>query len=657
MDGWSTFPVELKGGLVTDKSLLQQGINLPGSARILRNFEPSIQGGYRLVEGYAKYDTAFVPPKGEPVVQASAQTGTTLNIANIFTTPTDADTFTIAGVSGTYTIATSGVNYNSTNKTATLTITPALATSPADQAAVTFANSTDNIIGVDYYNDNTIAFRNADVHKSSGSGWTRINVPSYGTTLVNGASQTGTSLIVDGFTATPQVGDTFTLASVEQVYTITVAVTLVSGGATLTITPSLASSPADDAVMTFLSTDRDGSSRVETELFDFTGTKKLAIVDGINNPAYYDGSTFTVFDGASSDITGAQHVVSHKDHLFFAKNKVVSFLAPFSTDDDSIANGAGNFNVADTINGLHVFRDQLFIFCEQKILKLSGSSAGDFQVIPVTEDIGCIARDTIQEVGGDVAFLAPDGLRLLSATDRIGDFGLAAVSRKIQSKFVEFQGANTGFCSALIREKSQYRIFGWNANLTDANAQGIIATQFSQQGGEEMDFAELKGFNALCAASRYVSGEEFVLFANNSGFVYRMENGAQDLDGSNIVATFATPHWPIEDSRVRKTFYKVFFYMDPQGSVSFGVNLKLDFDSQGTIQPATINFDNQTQFVAFYGTGVYGVASYGDRLSYVFGTQLVGSGFNGSIQIEYDGNDPAFTLDAMTLEYANNDRR
>jgi len=657
MDGWSTFPVELKGGLVTDKSLLQQGINLPGSARILRNFEPSIQGGYRLVEGYAKYDTNFIPPKGEPVVQASGQSGTTLNIANLYTTPTDGDTFTIAGVTGTYTIAVEGVSFNSTNKTAALTITPTLASSPADQAAVTFANTTDNVIGVDFFNSMSFTQRNSDIWTSSGSGFTRINVPSYGTPLVNGASQTGTSFIVDGFTSTPQVGDVFTVAGIEKAYTITAAVTLSSGGATITIAPALASSPADDAAITFLSTDRSGSLRVETEIFDFTGSKKLAIVDGQNNPAYWDGSTFTVFDDASSDITGAQHVVSFQDHLFFAKNKIISFLAPFSTDDDSIANGAGNFNVADTINGLHVFRDQLIIFCEQKILKVTGSSAGNFQVVPVTEDIGCIARDTIQEIGGDVMFLGPDGLRLLTATDRIGDFGLAAISRKIQSVFVDFQAANTSFCSALIREKSQYRILGYNAGFTKENAQGITATQFAQQGGDSIDFAELRGFNAICAASRYDSGVEYVLFANTTGYLYRMENAVNTQDGDNIVATFATPHWPIEDPRVRKTFYKVFFYLDPQGAVSFGVNLKLDFDSQGTIQPDTVDFDNQTNFVAFYGTGVFGAASYGDRLSYVFGSQLIGSGFNGSIQIEYDGSDPAFTLDAMTIEYANNDRR
>jgi hypothetical protein len=39
---WSTFPVQFTGGLVTNISPLQQGINAVGSAFILQNFEPSV---------------------------------------------------------------------------------------------------------------------------------------------------------------------------------------------------------------------------------------------------------------------------------------------------------------------------------------------------------------------------------------------------------------------------------------------------------------------------------------------------------------------------------------------------------------------------------------------------------------------------------------
>ena len=71
-DRWSTYAFDFRGGLISDLSPLQQGIKLPGSARVLRNFEPSIEGGYTRIAGYEKYDNAFVPAYGEPKVHGGS---------------------------------------------------------------------------------------------------------------------------------------------------------------------------------------------------------------------------------------------------------------------------------------------------------------------------------------------------------------------------------------------------------------------------------------------------------------------------------------------------------------------------------------------------------------------------------------------------------
>src|SRR5210317_1774449 len=97
MDAWQTYPVEFRGGLVTNLSPLQQGINAPGSARILRNFEPSVEGGYRRIEGYDKYDSAIIPPYGAPVVHGDGQSGTNLVLAAIHTTPDAGDVLSLVG--------------------------------------------------------------------------------------------------------------------------------------------------------------------------------------------------------------------------------------------------------------------------------------------------------------------------------------------------------------------------------------------------------------------------------------------------------------------------------------------------------------------------------------------------------------------------------
>jgi hypothetical protein len=98
-------------------------------------------------------------------------------------------------------------------------------------------------------------------------------------------------------------------------------------------------------------------------------------------------------------------------------------------------------------------------------------------------------------------------------------------------------------------------------------------------------------------------------------------------------------------------------YTDPQGSVAFDLSLKLDFDESGIIQPAPINIQNVQGTVGFFGTGTFGVTSYGAKLLKLFESQVVGSGFAVSFLFDSATEAPPFSLDALTVEYATNARR
>jgi len=657
-DRWITYPFEFRGGLITNLSPLQHGIQLPGSARILRNFEPSIEGGYRRIEGFDKYDSSIVPAYGDVKVHGSGQTGSTLIIGNLMFSPVETDTFTIAGVTGTYTIGTGGVSYNSATKRATLTLTTSLASSPADQAVITFTSGTGTIQGVAAWTAKVIVARNNSLYRSTGSGWTKISNPAYGTVLVNGAGQTGSSLVVDGLTGKPKTGDTFSIAGVALIYTVTADATVTSGGATLAISPALASSPADNAAITFLSASRDAATKYRFEKYRISTTEKVCGVDSINVPFLYDGTSFVELHDAPADVVGAEHVVWFKNQLFFAKGDKLTFTSPYTDSDFNPANGSGIISVGNAITGLIVFREQLIIFSQQKISRLVGNTLSDFVLQPITLNIGCVDTDTIQEVGSDIMFLGPDGLRLLGATDKVGDFSIAVVSKPIQSEMTAFTGSSTSFSSVVIREKSQYRIFGYNGNVTTQNAVGVLGTQTIGDQTGALSWAELRGIKAYVADSDYYGRVETAVFSNTDGYVYEMEQG-NSFDGANIIATFSTPFVPMEDPRIRKAFYKLFLYTDPLGSVTTSVNLKLDFDDEGVIQPDTITLSNQTGAVGFYGspTATYGTVRYGTKLKKLFQTQVVGSGFTVSLQFVSESTDPAFSLDAATLEYSTYDRR
>ena len=511
MDRWQSFPVQFQGGLVTNQSPLVQGTNLPGSAVVLRNFEPSTEGGYRRIEGYEKWDDAQV------------------------------------------------------------------------------TGSAATVRGVCEYKQYAIAAVGDGLYRSTGSGWTELT---------------------------------------------------------------------DNASFSSSGVNLSGSGKVRFAKHHFGSTKVLIIVDGDDKPYKFDGTTFEQITTATSDQDGAEIVTEHKNHLFFAKDTTLSFSAPFDDTDFTAASGAGTIEFDSEITGLNSFREQLVVFTKRSIYIVAGSSIADFQVQPVTKDLGAIQHDTVKEVGGDLMFLGPDGLRLLSATERNNDFGLAVVSKVIQPEMVDFVNKSESFASVVIREKSQYRLLGYNSSYTDSAARGIIGTQYAQQGGQGMAWAETRGINAYVAYSEYLDDEELLLFANDDGYVYRMESG-NDFDGSDIIATFKTPYMPITDATTRKNLYKMKLFVDPQGSFSCKVDVDYDFNEANVVQPPQITISNTSSTVATYGSSAFGSSSVysSGGLKYVFDEQLQGSGFVAALNFESTSNSPPFSLDSVVLQYGQYGRR
>jgi hypothetical protein len=511
---WQTFPIEFRGGLISNLSSLQHGTNAVGSATILQNFEPNKEGGYSKLKGYEKFSDTEVTGSG-PILALKVISSGRMIVAR----------------------------KNATNYT-------------------------------EYY-------------YGTGSTWT---------SMATSASTNG------------------------------------------------------------------GKARHAE--YNLDGDDKVVFVDGTNYPAIYNtsGNTMTFMTSAdSTDVSGAENVAIFKNTAFYSKGNNIFFTAPFSVDDFSVANGAGSINVGQDITGLVVFRDQLIIFTTSSIKKLTGNTTSDFQVSPITDRIGCINGDTIQEVGGDIMYLAPDGIRLLSATDRIGDFGLDIASDAIAKDANTFLNSASNFSSVLLREKAQYRIFAYVASEQQSAAKGLIATKFVSQGASGISWATTKGIKAYVADSRYSGDQETIAFANEDGYIYEMNTGS-DFNGSIIEAIYESPFMPISDPQVRKTFYKMTLYAEPTGSMELDINLKYDFASgtnTAVIQPQTFNITSTGTAIFLFGgsSSVFGTSTFGGELDNVYNSNIIGSGKTVALRIEDNSTNPTFTLDTALLEFRQNDRQ
>ena len=99
-----------------------------------------------------------------------------------------------------------------------------------------------------------------------------------GTPLVNGASQTGRTIVTDGWSASITIfkaGDYLKFANHDKVYTVTADATSDgSGDSTISIEPALITAPADDSAVTYTSVPFTVALRSGIQEFD-TGTSGL----------------------------------------------------------------------------------------------------------------------------------------------------------------------------------------------------------------------------------------------------------------------------------------------------------------------------------------------------------------------------------------------
>lgn len=503
---WQTYPVQFKGGWITNLSRLEQGSTQPGSATILQNFEPAVDTGYQRIRGYTEFSDTVLP--GDEVQERSV----------IIVTETEA-----------------------------------------------------------------IAYRDGRWWLGAGGSWTD-----------KGAS------------------------------------------------PSLI------------------AARTRSVHYNFNGTDKVMIVDGVNKPAIYDtvAKTVTYDTSAPSDVQGASNVALFSQHLFLAKGNMLTFLAPFTDTDYDTGNGAGSINVGGPITGLIVFRNQLIVFQRDRIGRVVGDTEANFELQPIANNIGCLCPHTVQEVGGDILYLGPDGIRWLSATEKNNDFGLERASSAIQDQINAVINSECGYASMTIRSKNQYRLFSFLPNVNRPNSKGFIATQFMDQSAQNIEWAETRGMKVYAVDSRQFRDREIILFISDTGYVYRMEVG-NSFDGEPIPFVFETPYMPLDDPKLRKTIYKHTVYIRGLGQIALTCQLKFDYGVSNKIQPPPFDLISGDNGAFYYGalSSLYGTAVYSVRPLDLFFNNTIGAGFVVSIKYSGTSAGPPFLMENMILEYATNERR
>ena len=529
------YTVACDGGLVKSANSIDL-LRTPGVARELRNFEVSTEGGYRRINGFAKYG-------GGSAVQPTGGTAT--------------------------------------------------------------------ILGVFPYADGVIVTAGTNIYFSNtGTSWLQINRSSVSNSGDNYTAFTGRSALA----RTGQTQCQFALFE----------------GATF------------DYGQVIIA---DGANKLYS--FRMEGTGAL---------------TSRTFFAEEITVTGTKHVkyiTIHDHHLIAAgveDNLSTVFYSVYNDATDFSGSGAGSVTISDQVEGIKGFREDLIVFAENSIHKLVNiNDSSNIRIDPITENVGCLSGYSIQEIGGDLIFLAPDGLRTVAGTARIGDVELGTVSKEIQPLITDLtESINSYIISSIVlREKSQYRLFYTDTTIQNSSQRGIIGTL--RPNG--FQWSETRGIEVTEIGSGFdQNGVEQYYHGDTDGYVHVHDSG-NDFDGSTILARYATPDYDYGDLGTLKTLHYLKVSASAEGVVEPNVQVRFDYGSTDIPQPPELFDLGVINPPSLFGDAIFNTNVFGGAESPLVRVALQGSGHSNNFTIISEDTKAPYTINGLYINFVPSGRR
>ena len=680
-----------RGGLFTNEDALALAGSNPGAAVRMLNMEISQFGGYRRISGYADYDSTYgtVAGSGNVIglwilegVPYAVRRNLKDNTGSLGTNP-----FVVTSGSPTITV---------THSSHGLSVGDRVTYAGSSAVGGITPNSVEMVIAsVVNANSYTVNFTSNASSGATGGGSSVTFTANNGTQTLGSnpfsVSNTSSTITVAHTSHGLVVGNFVTFSGSDAIggltpnsvemqvvtvpdansYTVTftsAATSTVSGGGGSSVTANYSkfysvwkytSTGWTTVVSNISSVDVD---KLRHNTNSFTGTEAVIICDGANSPSKLSGSTFTVHPtGGDYNPTGASFTTDFKNHQFYAGfpttglgPNILLFSEP--NDDDAFTNsgGSGNINVGFNITGLAKFRDALYIFGKTKIKKLTGSVKADYVLSEVTDNIGCIATDSIIELGGDVLFLASDGIRPIQGTARIGDVELETISKPVQQLLQALPSTHdlNNMSSVVIRNKSQFRYFFPKTTTAASDTAGIIGGLRFADRRVGWEFGELLGIRAFVATSGLINDVEVVLHGDLNGEIYQQESGST-FDTSDITAVYATPFLYFDSTEKRKVFQHITLFTRPEGESTINLGIAYDWDDPNVPDPTTYSLTTAGSLARYTTTGSTFDATfrYDGSTSPVLESNIQGSGRAISLVITSTGTQSPYSIAGFSITY------
>jgi hypothetical protein len=197
-------------------------------------------------------------------------------------------------------------------------------------------------------------------------------------------------------------------------------------------------------------------------------------------------------------------------------------------------------NGTDEITALAAFNGFFIVFCKKSILVYQGADndpTSNIQLVEVIDGVGCIARDSVQDIGTDLLFLSDTGIRSLSRIIQEKSAPVFDVSKNVRDQLIADVIINNSSSSirSVYHEKEAFYLL----SLVDRQITYVFDTRTKLQDGSlrvttwslfPKAFCSMRNRDLLLARNGYVG--KYTGYSDN-GVSFRFAYYTSHLDGGN----------------------------------------------------------------------------------------------------------------------------
>lgn len=662
--------VILQGGLdlVTPPLKVEQGRLLQ-----VRNYECDLNGGYRLMSGYERFD-GHESPSQTPLHAMQVEDLTGWQVGDVITGQSSLATCEVFKIvdAGLYVTNLVGAFTIGEGISGSVTSTVSIVLDVSQD--ITFTDADDfnlirydkelylrnkisevpgigSVLGCFRHLDIVLAARNFDatearLYKSTVTGWQQVS-DSY---IVYFDAVTDFSLLVQGITVNDGNGNTATLIGIVRQTAASTTGYLVlkdfTAGFTSVDNVRVNTSIAVGISVTAAKVVFNPNGKFEWLSHNFTGADGRYRVYACDNknPAFeYDPAVDAVvplYSDIDNPLSENPKFLSvYKNHLFLGFER--SLVRNSESGDPYLydaAAGTIELNPGSELTGFDSTANALIMCTQRQTYALTGNNINDFNLQLAGERVG--ARPyTIAHIG-TTHTLDDRGIIALNRVEAFGNFENATISRLIQPALLKIR--NEVIASTTVLTNNIYKLF-------TSDGKGISVTF---QEGQAIGFSEFdlnRNVNCVSAAEDE-DGNERILFGSSDGFVYEMERG-RSFDGEVKQSWFRTVYQYLNSPLFRKRFYRAFMGVIISGKATLKVNADFSLGSSDIATVTTKSLDAAGQDSS-WDIGLFDKAVFDGKVVSDVYLDLDGTGESISLILNHESaTDDVFSIKDIIYTY------